>query len=162
MYLVLSPPNQSVNPRSTHVRKCARKSGTETCAWRRMPRSVPTATSLWFGTTQPRSMQRRMMWLPFCRTTTKPRDPSVAMIFCADVRGSLDMSHFERRNERVSVHRLRKFFHRKLGGFLQIFQSLLYGKPLAYRPCLRTLGNEDPLLLMDDSSKHNCIVSHIV
>ncbi len=58
--------------------------------------SVPRATSEWFGTgtviLRPGNCRRRMIWLPFCRTKTKPFRCRMAQTSLAESTRSLGMS----------------------------------------------------------------------
>jgi hypothetical protein len=49
------------------------KGSGSTPAWRRIPPSVPSLTSLCRGTTPPTESRRIIAWQPRCRTTRNPR-----------------------------------------------------------------------------------------
>ena len=60
-------------------------------AYFRTPLSVPVFSSIWFGTTQPEEPRRITMWLPRCRTTTKPKRCKARIASAPDTTGNLGM-----------------------------------------------------------------------
>ncbi|TSC60661.1 MAG: hypothetical protein Greene041662_147 [Candidatus Peregrinibacteria bacterium Greene0416_62] len=149
-------------PSFSHAEKCSRNSSGDISACRKTPRSVPTATSLWFGTTQPRSLFRRTIWLPFWRIIAKPIFCKVLRIFDADVRGSLGMRHIEGRDKGMPVRCQRELLQIQRRRLAQIRKSFLHGGSLTHRSHFRAFSNEDAVFLMNNCCKHVSSIARMV
>lgn len=98
------------------------------------------------GMTQPRSpygvVFLRTAWLPRWRSTKNPSRFKAFTASVPDTMGSLAMCQFKSVDRRWLLDGMREGFEVKVGGLLQVGESLLLGVALAGSPDFGTLGHK--------------------
>ena len=133
------------------------------CAWLRILRSVPTATSRLFGTmtvsTRSPDCRRNLTWLPFWLASANPAASSRRLI-------SRKGSGLSRPNLNLNRSKLRgtrgsRRLEMKLQRLLQIRKSFFFALTLAGNIDFKALRDE-PISLAPDGSSERSFHSHIL